>query len=138
MDGKLLQLYQRDVHIKVSKTKRLWVEVKALTPAAFRSPMVHIRKCQKWDEKETCESIRKRFESDIKGWKPQSAKVDVLILINQETGEAFAVDPHEGRTRVPSLTGSGYDYAIPRHLLSPLEAWIAFIKDSHDLGSISL
>lgn len=111
----LLKRHQRDVMVKIGKVKRLSVEVKVLTPAAFKAPMTHIGCTTKWDEK--------RFN------------VDILILVNVGTGEAFAVSPYEGRTRVEKLNpyDDGYDYAIPKHLLSPLEAWIDAIKDIHQL-----
>jgi hypothetical protein len=115
-----LRRHQRDVLVKIGKVKRLSVEVKALTPDAFQRSMIHIGCISKWDEK--------RFT------------VDILILVNVGTGEAFAASPYEGRTRVETLNpySDGQDYAIHRSKLSPLEAWIDFVKASYGLGSVGL
>lgn len=107
-DLTLLRPYQRDILVKLDKVRRLSVEVKALCAAAFDYYQIHVGCCEKWDEK--------RF------------KVDILILVNQATGEAYAVEPMEGWLR--AKLGTKLDYAVPRHLLSPLAAWVDAIKDS--------
>jgi hypothetical protein len=111
--GDLLRSHQRDVLVKVGKVKRLSVEVKALCPAAFEKSMIWVGCTPKWDEK--------------------LFKVAALILINQDTGEAFAAPSQEHWQRA-----TGWDdklaYAVPRHLLTPLEAWIDFIKNSYELS----
>lgn len=119
-DRSLLQPYQRDVMVKLSKTRRLSVEVKALCPAAFRASYIQVGCCPKWD--------LKRF------------KVDALVLINQHTGIASVThvdvaDPHSsGWVRQKACNGAEeMCWAVPRHQLISLEAWIDFIKDSNGL-----
>ncbi len=108
-DASLYRGYQRDVMVKVGKFKRLSVEVKALQPSAFLFHMVQVGCCPKWDEK--------KF------------KVDALILINQETSEAFvAPEPDTWQRQKGKVSSNELCYAVPRHLLTPLEAWIDFVK----------
>jgi hypothetical protein len=111
--GDLLRSHQRDVLVKVGKVKRLSVEVKALCPKAFQKPSIWVGCTPKWDEK--------------------MFKVDALILINQDTGEAFAAPNQEHWQRATGWDGK-LAYAVPRHLLTPLEAWIDYIKDSYGLS----
>lgn len=105
----LLRPYQRDVLVKVSKVRRLSLEVKALTPLAFQQSLVHFGCTAKWDSK--------------------MYRVDAIVLINQQTLEAWVVpaDP-EAWNRVRAIRGNGYDYAIPRSLLTPLAAWVSYIQ----------
>jgi hypothetical protein len=117
LDGSLLRPFQRDVLVKLDKIRRLSVEVKALCPAAFNFYNIHVGCCPKWDKK-----------LELPG---QMAKINILILINSATGEAYAVQPMEGWLRVKTKGGGGdtLDYAVPRHLLSPLDIWVDSVKD---------
>lgn len=118
-DKSLLRQHQRDVLVKVGKVKRLSVEVKALCPAAFDAPYIHVGCCPKWDEK--------KF------------KVHALILVNQKTGQAYVApvdvdDLHSVGWVRRKLTPNGqFDWAVPRHQLISLEAWIDFTKVSQGI-----
>jgi hypothetical protein len=114
-DPSLLRPFQRDVLVKVGTVKRLSVEVKALTPAAFARPFIHIGDTRKWDEKQF--------------------PIAAIVLINQQTLECWTVpgSPSEW-LRMASLNSDSYDYAVDRRMLSPLEAWVSYIKDSYGLG----
>ena len=107
----LLRPHQRDLLVKIGKVKRLSLEVKALCPAAFRQSMIQVGCCPKWDEKQF--------------------RVDALILINQETAEAFVAPEPETWLRQKGRDGGQLCYAVPWHLLSPLEAWVDYIKDQY-------
>lgn len=113
IDKALLRPYQRDVMVKIGKYKRLSVEVKALTSTAWIYQDIMIGCCPKWDEK--------KF------------KVGNVIIINQDTDEAFVAPPRESwviresKQREPC-------YAINQHLLIPLDVWIADIKQAYKLG----
>lgn len=111
----LLRPYQRDVLVKLDKVRRMSVEVKALCPAAFNAVYIQVGCCPKWDEK--------RF------------KVDALVLINQETGEAFVVAVNHdyeasGWVRQPSCRGRSNEvcWAVPRKSLKPLAEWVEKMK----------
>jgi hypothetical protein len=104
-DPSLLRPYQRDVMVKVSKVRRLSLEVKALTPSAFQAPLVHFGRVEKWDLK--------------------LFPVTAIVLINQQSLEAYTIPsaPEEWH-RIRPIHGNGHDYAVPRASLTPLEAWI--------------
>jgi hypothetical protein len=122
MDKELLRPHQLDVRVKVSKVKRLSVEVKVLTGSAFFFYDIHVGCCPKWDEKAA-----------------RGTRVDALILINQETGEAFVAPPQDEWKMKPSKTNKGeLDYTISHPRLTPLEIWMDFVKDSYSLDGISL
>jgi hypothetical protein len=92
--------------------KQRWnIEVKALTPKAFQQHQIHIGLVEKYDLKEV--------------------PVDLLALINQETCEVFYV-PYAPETwsRHSAIRGQGMDYVIHRHTLTPLQAWVDFVKQS--------
>lgn len=107
----LLRPHQRDLLVKIGKVKRLSVEVKALCPAAFRQSMVQVGCCPKYDLKQF--------------------RIDALILINQETAEAFVAPEPETWLRQKGRDGGQLCYAVPWHLLTPLEAWVDYIKDRY-------
>ncbi|MES1024177.1 hypothetical protein ABN584_14910 [Gloeocapsa sp. BRSZ] len=113
-DKRLLRQYQRDLLIKLDAVKRLSVEVKALTPYAFYKDLIHIGCTEKWDDK--------RF------------RVDLIVLINQGTGEMWTV-PTDASEWVKkssiykSGNSSGYDYAIHRSKLKPLTGWVEDFKN---------
>lgn len=115
IDKSLLRSHQRDVMIKLDAVRRLSVEVKTLTARAFEFPYIHVGCCPKWDEKQF--------------------RVDALILINQQTGEARV---HSGAKSEMVLRPSieeptGKDYAIKAFDLMSLEGWVRCIKLVHDL-----
>ena len=112
-DPSLLRPYQRDLMIKVGKVRRLSVEVKALTPAAYRGSQIWVGCCPKWD--------LKRF------------RVDALILVNQETKEIWVAPESSEWLRVKDCNGE-MAYAVPRGKLSPPDAWIDAVKDIHTEG----
>ncbi|MBD2097741.1 hypothetical protein H6F90_21955 [Trichocoleus sp. FACHB-591] len=112
-DPRLLRPYQRDLLVKVGKTRRLSVEVKALTPAAFRKHQIWVGCCPKWDLKQF--------------------RVAALLLIDQETKEIWVAPEASEWLRVKDQEDV-MAYAVPRHLLSPVDAWIDAIKDSYADG----
>jgi hypothetical protein len=113
-DPSLYKPYQRDLAIKLSKTRRMLVEVKALTPAAFRATHIHVGDIGKWDSK--------REYVNNRGDRVALPPVGLLILANQQTGALWAVNPHDGWIQVPSFYRADQkDYAVPRSLLLPLE-----------------
>ncbi len=112
-DPSLLRPYQRDLLVKIGRVKRLSVEVKALTPAAYRESHIWVGCCPKWD--------LKRF------------RVDALILVNQETKEIWVAPESSEWLKVKDCNGKMV-YAVPKGRLSPLEAWIDAVKDIYAEG----
>ncbi len=102
VDRTMLRPFQLDVVATLGKT-RYNIEVKALTPAAFRQPVIHVGLTEKYDLKRV--------------------RVDVLVLINQTTGVAWVCPPKEEWQRIKAIEGQGIDYAVPRSSLAPLQAW---------------
>jgi len=108
-DRSLLRPLQLDVVARLGR-RRFNLEVKALTAVAFDYPYIHIGCCPKWDLKRI--------------------RVDGLVLINQATGEAWIVPVDTALwDKRRAIVGSGYDYAVPRQRLTPLEAWVDAMKD---------
>lgn len=115
-DSSLLRPHQRDVMVKISPTKRLSVEVKALTPKAFDRAYIQVGDCGKYDKK--------------------AFRIDALVLINQATGEAFVStgDTAEMHRQRSASNDGTYSYAIEKASLKPLDAWIGATKDIYGVG----
>lgn len=116
MAWELLRPHQRDVLVKLDKVRRLSVEVKALTPRAFDFAQIQIGCCPKYD--------LKRF------------KVEAIVLINQETGEAWVAsgDLSEMLKQRTKNGDDDFSYAVERSRLTPLDIWIDATKDMYGLG----
>ena len=108
-DRSLLRPLQLDVVARLGK-RRFNLECKALTAVAFDYPYIHVGCCDKWDLKRI--------------------RVDGLVLVNQATREAWIVPADTALwMRRRAIVDSGYDYAVPRHLLTPLQAWVDAARD---------
>lgn len=108
MNYELLRPFQIDLRLKVSKVRQLHLEIKGLTPGAFRGTWVHIGKCPKYDLKQL--------------------PVHKVVLVNQLSKEFWVCPPPTTWVKRPSIRGEGYDYAVPRSKLSSLDAWVCFFK----------
>lgn len=102
---RLYRTHQIDLMMKLDQVRRLIIEVKALTGAAFRKKDIHIGLAAKYDEK--------------------VPPVGAVMLINQDTGEIFVCPPK----RKWWVTASIYDYhqtdyVVSRADLISLEDWL--------------
>lgn len=103
----LFRTHQVDIIYRVPGTlKNRIVELKALTPAAFRADKVHIGLQGKYDQKEI--------------------RVHEVMLINQETGEVWVCPPKRLWHLEPAIYDFHQsDYAVSRSDLTPFNTWIA-------------
>lgn len=108
-DRSLLRPYQRDLLIDIGGHRRLSVEVKARSEAAFRYSDILVGCCPKWD--------LKRF------------KVDAVVLINQATGDAWVATGD--RSEWLRVMNRDLCYSVPKRILSPIETWVDYLKDSY-------
>lgn len=116
IDKSLLRKHQRDVLVKIDKVRRLSIEVKALTPAAFERHSIQVGQVEKYKEK--------------------GFKIYAIVLINQATGEAWAASGNVSemlRQRSANRDGT-YSYAIERSKLTPLDIWVDATKDIYGLS----
>lgn len=109
----LLRPYQVDLRVKLSATRMVLLEVKALSGQAFQREWIHIGDCLKYDLK--------------------MLPVSAVVLINRATREAWAIAyaPDEWNRKRSIWDDSRMDYVVNRSQLTPLEAWVDHLKDSH-------
>jgi hypothetical protein len=119
-DRSLLRTFQRDLAIKISKTRRQLVEVKVLCPEAFNAWRIHIGCVEKWDSKHAYVNDR--------GVSVKLPPVTLLILVNQGNGNAYAVEPYKGWGWSNSFYGDGQDTTVPRERLQPLDTYLGIVE----------
>lgn len=109
----LLRPYQVDLRVKLGPVRMVLIEVKALTSVAFDFPQIHIGRTEKLDRK--------------------VLRVAAIALINRSTRETWVVPNddtllHRKRSLVDPKV---IDYTVFRKDLTPLEAWVDYLRDSH-------
>jgi hypothetical protein len=109
----MLRGYQVDLRIKLSHTRQILAEVKALDSSSFDSPSGILIGCvEKYDTKHL--------------------PVHLVIAVNTGTEQAYAIayKPSEWLRWHNQATGET-SYRVPKHLMTPLDTWVAAFKDGY-------